>query len=234
MTVHPFLSLQEVDSELDAIGHRRPRLAEVAAHQRDRQAVEAVNAEITAARARIDAAAAAIAAAEEASAALVAKRTRLEGQLKTVIAPREAEALMNQIATLNAQRGEHDEAELAALDEQAAGEAELEEAQKHLPELEAALSASTEALAAATAALDSEAAALTARRHELVAGLDASSLGAYERVRKQFGGVGVAHLQGSHCSGCHMDLSPAELDIVRRVPAGELGECPQCGRMLVR
>jgi predicted nucleic acid-binding Zn-ribbon protein len=31
-----------------------------------------------------------------------------------------------------------------------------------------------------------------------------------------------------------MDLSPAELDQVKRVPVGELGECPQCGRILVR
>ncbi len=234
MTTHPFLLVQEVDTELDAIGHRRPRLPEVAAHQRDADAVAAINAQIAAASARIDAATAAIAAAEEASATLVAKRTRLEGQLKTVIAPREAEALMNQIATLNAQRGEHDEAELVALVEQAAAEGDLAEAQAQLPELEAALASSSAALAAATAALDAEAAALQARRVELVAGLDAGALGAYERARKQFGGVGVAHLHGSHCSGCHMDLSPAELDIVRRVPEGELGECPQCGRMLVR
>lgn len=234
MTTNPFLSLQEVDTELDAIGHRRPRLAEVVAHQGDSEALAAVQAEAATARARIDAATAAIAAAEEASAALVVKRTRLEGQLKTVIAPREAEALMSEIATLNNQRGEHDDAELAALDEQAAGEAELAQAAAKLPALEAALAASRQALDAATAALDGEATRLRARREELVAGLAAGPLGAYERARKQFGGVGVAHLHGSHCSGCHMDLSPAELDIVKRVPAGELGECPQCGRMLVR
>ncbi len=96
------------------------------------------------------------------------------------------------------------------------------------------MAASSAARQAADSALDAEAAELSARRDALVASLSADELAHYERVRAQFGGVGVAHLEGSHCSGCHMDLSPAELDIVRKVPAGELGECPQCGRILVR
>ncbi|MGB8857761.1 MAG: C4-type zinc ribbon domain-containing protein, partial [Ilumatobacteraceae bacterium] len=65
-------------------------------------------------------------------------------------------------------------------------------------------------------------------------GLGADGSALYERVRKQFGGVGVARLEGSHCSGCHMDLSPRELDIVKAVPADTLAECPQCGRIMVR
>ena len=234
MTAHPFLDLQAIDTALDAVGNRRPRLPEAAVVQRDTAALAEVHKAMAAAQARIDAAAAAIAAAEHESNELTTKRTRLEAQLKTVIAPREAEALMSQIATLNVHRGECDDRELAALDEQAAGEAELAAQQEVLPELEEALAASSAALTAATEALDAEAADLTARRAVVVAGFPADQLATYDHVRKQFGGVGVAHLEGSHCSGCHMDLSPAELDQVKRVPAGELGECPQCGRILVR
>ncbi len=234
MTAHPFLDLQAIDSALDAISHRRVRLPEAAAVQRDTAALGEVQRAISAANARMEAAASAIGAAERESQELTTKRTRLETQLKTVIAPREAEALMSQIATLNAQRGECDDRELAALDEQAAGEAELDVQQQMVPQLEAALAASNEALATALAALDAEAADLAARRSAVVGAFPADQLATYDHVRKQFGGVGVAHLEGSHCSGCHMDLSPAELDQVKSVPVGELGECPQCGRILVR
>lgn len=234
MTAHPFLDLQAIDTALDTIGNRRPRLPEVAARQRDAAAVAEVRTAMATAQARIDAADASIAAAEHTAADLTARRSRLEAQLKTVIAPREAEALMTQIATLNARRSECDDEELAALDVQGGAEADLAALQERLPELEAALATSAAALDAAMAALDAEAADLTARRAQRLVGFAPDQLAAYDHVRKQFGGVGVAHLEGSHCGGCHMDLSPAELDIVKRVPVGELGECPQCGRILVR
>ena len=46
-------------------------------------------------------------------------RARLEKQLKTVFSPREAEALMHEIALLTERRGALDDAELSALEEQA-------------------------------------------------------------------------------------------------------------------
>ncbi|MEI7547757.1 MAG: C4-type zinc ribbon domain-containing protein [Actinomycetota bacterium] len=234
MTAHDFLQLQAVDSALDALANRRPRLPELAVHDRDKSAVAAVESAMAVAQARVDAAQKAIEAAEHAANDLTAKRVRLEAQLKTVIAPREAEALMNQIATINGQRGELDDQELAALDEQAAAEAEIAVLGQQLPALHAALEVSGTMLTEAVATLDAEAATLHAERVGLVATMAAGDLATYAHARKQFHGVGVAHLEGSHCSGCHMDLSPAELDLVKSSPVGALSECPQCGRILVR
>jgi hypothetical protein len=231
---HDFLDLQAIDSALDAIANKRPRLPELAVHDADAKAVAAVHAAIATAQARIDAAEASITAAEHAATDLTTKRARLEAQLKTVIAPREAEALIHQIETINGQRSELDDQELAALDEQAAGEAERFALEEQLPALDATLSASASALAEVREQLDADAAALHGRRDALVATFEAADLARYEHVRKQFHGVGVAHLEGSHCSGCHMDLSPAELDQVKATPVGALSECPQCGRILVR
>jgi predicted nucleic acid-binding Zn-ribbon protein len=46
--------------------------------------------------------------------------------------------------------------------------------------------------------------------------------------------VAAAALNGSRCEGCHLDLSAAELDEVRAVArAGDVADCPQCGRLLV-
>ncbi|MCE9622183.1 MAG: hypothetical protein K8R99_07565 [Actinomycetia bacterium] len=234
MNAATLIALQEIDTALDAIVNKRPRLAEVAAHQAATATLKTLRASIAAAEGRVAAAQAAIEAAEHASAELTKKRTRLEAQLKTVIAPREAEALMHEIATINSQRGGLDDDELAALDSLGEGEATLAALQADLPGGEAQLAAALAALNTANAGLDAEAAELSARRESSVAQLTPDELNHYQQVRAQFGGVGVARLEGSHCSGCHMDLSPAELDGVKSAPAGEVPECPQCGRILAR
>lgn len=185
-------------------------------------------------QARVEAARAAIEAAERTAHELTAKRDRLDAQLKTVIAPREAEALMNQIATINAQRGELDEQELVAMEDQGAAEDELAALAEAEPTLVAALAEADAALAATNAELDGEVAALDARKAEARALLGEADLRAYEHARHQHGGVGVARLDGHRCTGCHLDLSPAEMDIVKATPAGEPAECPQCARFLVR
>lgn len=234
MNAANLITLQEIDSALDAIANKRPRLPEVASHQSAVAALAALRARIAAAEGRVTAAQVAIETAEQASAELTKKRSRLEAQLKTVIAPREAEALMHEIETINSQRGGLDDEELAALDALADGEAELAARQGELAGCESTLAAAQDALETASAGLDVAAAELTARREGAAGQLSADELTRYQQVRGQFGGIGVARLEGSHCSGCHMDLSPAELDGVKSVVAGEASECPQCGRILVR
>jgi predicted nucleic acid-binding Zn-ribbon protein len=234
MNATALLTLQDIDSALAAVANRRPRLPELAAHRAATAALVEHQARIATAQARIDAAQAAIEAAEHASADITTKRTRLEAQLKTVIAPREAEALMHQIATLNAQRDELDEQELAALDEQAAGDDERVTLVGTLPDLEAAAAATEAELHRATAELDAEEADLRGRRPDALSLLTESEIAAYDRARQHFDGVAVARLEGHRCHGCHLDLSPAEMDVVKAVPADAMPECPQCGRYLVR
>jgi predicted nucleic acid-binding Zn-ribbon protein len=234
MNAAALLELQEIDTALTAIANRRPRLAELVAHQAASAAMAEHRARMAEAQGRIDAAEGVIEAAEHAATDLTTKRTRLEGQLKTIIAPREAEALMSQIQTLNGQRGDLDDQELMALEQQAEGETRLAELATEMPALEAALAAAEADLARASAALDAEAADLHDRRPVAAAVLTAAEMAAYERAKQHFGGVAIARLDGHRCHGCHLDLSPAEMDQVKGTPSGELPECPQCGRFLVR
>ncbi len=234
MNAAALLALQDIDSALVAVANRRPRLPELAAHRAAAAAVDELRQRMAAAQARIDAAQASIEAAEHSAADLTTKRTRLETQLKTIIAPREAEALMHQIATLNTQRGDLDDLELTALDEQALAEGELAELQSGLPAREAVAAATAGELAVVTAALDAEEADLRARRPAAMEGLTASEIAAYDRARQHFDGVAIARLEGHRCHGCHLDLSPAEMDQVKGTPEGSVPECPQCGRYLVR
>jgi predicted nucleic acid-binding Zn-ribbon protein len=234
MNAAALLSLQDIDSALVAVANRRPRLSELAAHRTATAALEELGRRMAAAQARIDAAQASIEAAEHAAADLTTKRTRLETQLKTIIAPREAEALMHQIATLNTQRGELDDQELVALEEQSVAESELAELQTALPALEARAEVTAAELEVVTAALDAEEADLRARRPAATDGLTAPEIAAYDRARQHFDGVAIARLDGHRCHGCHLDLSPAEMDQVKGTPEGSVPECPQCGRYLVR
>lgn len=228
------LALQVVDTAIDAIAHRRSRLSELAARREAAGAVDQLRARMADADRMRSAAEREIDSAEAAAAVVTAKRARLEAQLKRVIAPREAEALMTEIAVLDAERGEIDERELAAMEAQAAAETSLAELAALESALIAALAEAERVLAEANGALDVELEALAAQRAVAAAAMSTDELSAYDAARRQFGGVGVAALEGHRCNACHLDLSATELDVVRSAPSGEPGECPHCGRYLVR
>ncbi len=77
MNPSAFLALQDLDTTLDVITHKRPRVPEVVAHQQASAALAKVRAGLAAAQQRIDAAQAAIEAAEHSAGELTKKRTRL-------------------------------------------------------------------------------------------------------------------------------------------------------------
>lgn len=228
------LALQRIDTSLDAIANRRARLPESTALAAASAALQAHRAAIAAAQQRAADAQAVIDGTEHDSEALTAKRTRLEGQLKTVIAPREAEALMHEIATINAQRSDLDDRELEALEQQAAAEEEAASLAAGESALVDAEAEATAALDAVVATLDGEQSDLRARRVEAAAAFDAGELQQYDSMRKRHDGVAIAVLDGLRCTGCHLDLSRAEVDQLKALPAGEVADCPQCGRWLAR
>jgi uncharacterized protein len=164
---------------------------------------------------------------------LTAQRARLEAQLKRVVAPREAEALMHELATVAERRDALDDQELASLEEQSQLADEVAALDAQLPAEEASARAAGAALAALEAGIDSELASIAAARDELASRIDAATMGRYDRLRGRMGGVAVARLEGSRCGGCHLDLSTTELAEVRAVGLGEFADCPQCGRLLV-
>jgi predicted nucleic acid-binding Zn-ribbon protein len=75
---------------------------------------------------------------------------------------------------------------------------------------------------------------LTATYEAARAALTREEVALYDGQRARHGGIGVARLVGVKCDGCHLDLSRAEVDGFKALPADELVDCPQCGRVLVR
>jgi hypothetical protein len=227
------LELQRIDSATDQLAHRRANLPE-------RAAAETASAELTRTTRKIADLIArqrqlndAIEAAEETGAELTRTRERLQGQLRTVISPREAEALMHELDALAARRDELDDAELANLDEQSQVVDDVATAHTAEGELAATVERTAADLATAEAAVDAESADLTVQRTEVLTRLDGGTLSDYEHRRARFGGVAAARLDGKRCGGCHLDLSTVELEAVKATPAGEYTDCPQCGRMLI-
>ena len=99
---HPLLELQAADTMADQLQHRREHLAEREQVQAAKNALVRWNDARTVVRNRIEE----LGATDRTdpsrqSTDLDKHRAKLAGQLKTVIAPREAEALQHEIATLD-------------------------------------------------------------------------------------------------------------------------------------
>lgn len=227
------LELQQIDTVADQLRHRRERLAErpqLAAACEQLSTWEKRRRELTS---RNDELADAIESAERESAELVASKARLEAQLKTIITPREAEALMAEIEGIDQQREVLDTSELTALEEQVAVDDELGEHIATERPLRAAVQAAEQALESAESDIDRELADLETDRLARRAELPDAVLAKYDRVRSNLG-VAVARLDGKRCDGCHLDLSAAEVDTAKEEAAATgLTDCPQCGRILV-
>lgn len=233
MNAAALLALQAIDSELDALAGRRNRLAERDAVRDATAARDAVTAGQRRCQDEIAAAESEIERLEGESAAVDRSIARLEAQLKSVVVMREAEALTREIAALRAERSAHDDAELAALERQADADTELVRLAVEHEQVLVRLGAAEADLAAVLADLQVVEDEIRARRDAAAAMLDAAELQTYDTARARHGGVGFVSIEGRRCSGCHVDISPGELDAIKATPAGELPECPNCARHVV-
>jgi len=171
---------------------------------------------------------------EKKSGEIDTRRAKLERQMKTIIAPREAEALQHQMQTLAAERNELDDRGLLLLESSAAVDEDLRklvETESRAIEVEAT---TAHALTQSAAAKSDEMTVLLARRAEVVLPIADADITTYDRLRSSYKGIAVAIIQHGVCGGCHMDISVSELDNMKRLPADQVAECPNCNRLLVR
>ena len=234
MNLVGMLALQTIDTGIDQAVHARDRLpallearaadADVTACRERRRRVEARQTEAQNELDRI----------EFESDEIGRTRERLEKQLKTILSPREAEAIQHEMQILAARRNELDDRGIELLEASSAADEEL-------AEIDAATARATEVAAAARERAtraeeeaDRDLATRRAERESSAASLDAASLADYERRRAAFGGVAMATIAHGSCTACHMELSVAETDAIKRLPDDAVPECPHCARILVR
>jgi predicted nucleic acid-binding Zn-ribbon protein len=231
--LHDLLSVQRTDTAIAQANHRLTHLPEIAARREAMERLAVLEEHLAGARASLDEATSSIAGAERRSAEIDAAVTRLESQLKTVIAPREAEALQHEIATLRAERSQLDDAALEAMERVEHGDRLVADIEGEMVGARSAIDASQVALREAQDVEQAQIVQLTERRHAQALVVPGELLARYESRRAHRKDAVVAELHGSTCDACHLDLSQTERDELRRLADDEIPECPHCGCILV-
>jgi len=234
--LHALLAVQEVDSALDRLAHRRRTLPERRARAEADAAADAVASELAATARRAEELAAEIRRREDEVAGHEARAAALEATLDSGSggAPRDLSAMGDEVQGIRRRVSTLEDALLDLLEEAESTGATTTELQHQRDERAAAVAAAADGLAAADAELDAEEAGLVAQRAGLLEGVPADLLATYERLRAHLGGVAVATLDGTRCSGCHLTLPATELDALRHAPPGVVVRHEECGRILVR
>jgi predicted nucleic acid-binding Zn-ribbon protein len=73
-----------------------------------------------------------------------------------------------------------------------------------------------------------------AKRDEIAGSVPEPLLSLYDRIAKQTGSTGAAHLHARRCEGCRIELYGNELASFRNADPHTVLRCENCGRILVR
>ncbi len=229
------LALQEVDTSLDQLRHRRAHLPERA----DLDTIDRVVRELNEAASQTsrdrDEMAAEQLGLEQELAATEARADAVNRRLYggTVSASRELQAMAADVESLKVRASALEDEVLEVMERREPLDARLAEVSSQLEELAARRQVTAGALRAAEATVDEELARQGAARATAVGSVSPELLANYDRLRSRLDGVAVARLIGTHCDGCHLTLPAMELDRIRHLTSDDVITCEQCGRILV-
>lgn len=230
------LDLQDLDTTLGRLAHRRrtlPELAELA--RAERRLAELRDARVGGETEDSDLARAQRKAEQDVDQVRArAARDRQRLDAGAVSSPRELESLQSELASLARRQDELEDAVLDVMERREAVAGRLEEVRAEQTVVEAEVRKLAEARDAAYAEIDAEAARATADRADVARELPGDLVALYERIRAASDGVGAARLYRGRCEGCHLQLNPADLGAVRAAAPDAVVRCEECRRILVR
>jgi uncharacterized protein len=230
------LAIQDLDTAADVLRHRRevlPDRVELNARNEALAALEADLAPTREERHRVERAQKTI---EDEIASLAEKRSSVEAQMYGGGSSnaKELQALQDELDAIDRRRARLEDDVLERMVEAEPLDATLEATASERAGLDEEAMALVARVAEAEAAIDAELAELEVKRAPLVASVAADKLARYEALRSRLKGVGIARLDGTRCTGCHLALPAAEVEAVRRQARAEgIAECPECDRLLV-
>jgi predicted nucleic acid-binding Zn-ribbon protein len=227
------LAVQTTDIAISQAKHRITHLQETIDREAAKKALAEIEAQIASCDAEIVAANSEITKVDRLSHEHDDKLVKLNKQLKTVIAPREAEALQHEIATVTTERSALDDRELELMGVVEENESKKNELVPVQTSAKSTLAAATMALSSAKQKIDAEIAALTEQRSAQSLVVPPSLMSTYEAKRKHRPDGAVCRLTGPTCGSCHLDISQGEINSMRAMPESELPECPHCGSFIV-
>jgi predicted nucleic acid-binding Zn-ribbon protein len=147
---------------------------------------------------------------------------------------KELEQMQHELGTLAKRKSELEDGELEIMIRFDAVKAKVETLKNDdagLRQLEGELAARHES---ASSEINTEIASETSKRKDQSTKIDASLIELYEKIRSATGGVGAALLVGNTCDGCHLAITPIELEKIKAMPSDDVVRCEECRRILVR
>lgn len=235
-SLEALLALQDIDTTLDQLRHRRetlPERAELVATEQTRRSTES---ERDAIFARLSELRHAEKAAEDEASSVELKATEVERMLYggTITAAKELEAYQADLAMLKERQRTLEDSAIELLETAEPLETELESTGAKLEATGATIEDTQRRISEAEAEIDRQIGDVEAGRAEALESLDPDVVEQYVMLRRSLGGTGAARLNGARCEGCHLEIPSAELEAVRRAPDDAVVNCPECGRILVR
>ncbi len=230
------LTVQELDTALDQLRHRRTHLPERAELQALEGQRKALATELAAAITARDEVAARQAGFEKDIAASEARIAEIDKRIYSgeIAAARDLQAMAGEIEHIKVRVSTLEDSALETMDEREPLDAAVLALEARTAALEVEAERLRVVIGATEAEIDGAVADEEGRRTTAAASVDPELLAEYERLRGRLGGIGVARLEHNTCMGCRMKLPATELDRVRHQPPDALVHCEQCGRILVR
>ena len=233
MGMDRLLELQELDSAIDRLEHRREQLEtgeELSAARKELEVAESQLGELRLASDSVDATSRRLESEIESfGAKLAAEEKRMYDG--TIVNTKELEALQHEISSLKERRSRAEDELLEQMERREDLDPRAAEASK---EVDAARARAEEVGGDAIRELDEIAADFEAKRIEreaLIPAFDEDLLDLYEDLRRQKHGVGAAAIVDGVCQACHEKLSAVELDRLKHTEG--VKRCEYCRRIVV-
>lgn len=230
------LDLQDLDTALDRLAHRRRTLPELAEIDKCETRLGELADLVVATETELSDADREQRKVENDVDMVRTRMARDQQRLDTgaVSHAKELESLKHEVESLAKRQGDLEEIVLEHMERREEIEGRLAALTSERSSVASALSSAEAARDAAFASIDVDAAVATSSRASLAAELPADLLALYEKIRASAGGVGAAPLQRGQCQGCRLPLPPTELSRFRTAPPDEVLRCEECRRILVR
>ncbi len=230
------IEVQQLDTLIDQLRHRRDTLPEKAELSRVEAALDLIASRVAEASRQRDLLGTKQAVLDDQVESARARKDELERRLYggQVNAARELQAIDEEVKHLAGRVKEMEDLELDLMEQIEPFDAELAGLESEIAVLEEEASALIRRIQAAEMVANTAIADKIAERTVLATDIPDDLLKRYEELRSKLGGTGAALVVGGSCGGCHLVLPSMEIDRIRKAAPGEVITCEQCGRILLR
>jgi uncharacterized protein len=229
------LTVQENDSAIATLRHRRTHLPEMATKTDVESKVKEALARRSVFQSTLDVIAAKQQKLETVIHDLDVKIRDLDGRLYagTVTSPKELQAIEADIASLKAHRSTQEDIEIEVLLEREPLDADIATVNAELDRCGIEIVGLDAEIAVALDKIEIEIGERTVARTNLIGEINPTLSTLYEQRRAANRGIGIARLEHGTCMACRIHLPAVDLDRMKK-GADAVAQCPECASILVR